>query len=192
MSQFTTALEKVFIHKDKPPFLRLLIYAAYLVPPIAVVALTWHDRNFAELELHSTEITQPHNAYQRVSVSPDVWSLKPEYKTGFHKAFSRHYFKDARNWLVYRPGTKTATLTVVLKNSATSRSILINSVSVIAKLDKRVPFDWQALDVGTKLVFGSSDGWLDIFDRGTGPILDIEAEIKAGGGLATKQLSTLR
>jgi hypothetical protein len=201
MVQIASVLEKIFLHQDKPPVFRALIYAAYIVPPVAVGLLTWHEMTNTEMVWSSTEITRPHDAYRpegggnasvniagatltRESESPNYWRPTEAYRTAFLSEFSKAYFGRSSRFNVFSPDMERASLTVILKNDASSRSILVNSISVVAMLEDEQPFDWRDLDVSTSLTVKHS-GWrgdLTFVNTGTGPIVKLAAALTADGG----------
>ncbi len=201
MVQIANVLEKVFLHREKPAFFRALIYAAYIVPPIAVALLTWHEMTNTEMVWSSTEITRPHDAYLSESEQEDLantaglaltqqssglnhWRPTEAYRTAFLSEFSKAYFSRPTRFDVFSPDMERASLTVILKNDASSRSILINSISVVAMLEDERPFDWRDLDVSASLSVkpGGWHGDITFVNSGTGPILNLVAAMTADDG----------
>jgi len=213
MVQFAGILEKLLIHREKSPALRRLIYAVYLIPPVGAAVFTWHEMTHTEMVWSSTEITKPHDAYQsdqkRVSWIEAAgswlageadderhWSPKDAYKTAFLNEFSKDYFGRASRFGVFSEDMRRPSLTVILKNDASSRSLLVNSVSVIAVLEDQRPFDWRAVDVSTNLAIEASD-WdasqqrtpLLFINDGIGPILKLNADISTDQGFPLLSLT---
>ena len=201
MVQIASVLEKVLLHREKPPLLRALIYAAYIVPPIAVAMLTWHEMTNTQMVWSSTEITRPHDAYKIEGGSEMLsgiagmtfregaddrkrWRPTESYKTAFLAEFSKAYFSRPSRFEVFSPDMEQASLTVILKNDASSRSILVNSVSVVAMFEDHRPFDWRDLDVSTSLAIrpSSGSGDLTFVNTGTGPITKLIAGMTGDNG----------
>ena len=198
MVQIASVLEKVLLHRDKPPIFRALIYAAYIVPPVAVALLTWHEMTNTQMVWSSTEITRPHDAYEAEGEAEALasivgatlnggrkhWRPTKSYKAAFLSEFSKAYFQRPSRFEVFSQDMERASLTVILKNDASSRSILVNSVSAVAKLEDHRPFDWRDVDVSTGLMIrpGDWNGALDFINTGNGPILALNATLTGDDG----------
>lgn len=201
MVQIASILEKVFLHRDKPPLLRGLLYAAYVIPPVAIALLTWHEMTNTEMVWPSTEITRPHDAYRserKTSAAAGIarsatipsdeyrthWRPTDAHRSAFLSEFSKAYFSRPSRFNVFLPDMERASLTVILKNDASSRSILVNSISVVAMLEHDRPFDWRSLDVSADLTVrpGEWNGALAFVNTGIGPILRLAATLTSDSG----------
>ena len=208
MAKIAGLLEKLFGHRDKPPLFRLFIYAAYIVPPVAVALLTWHEMTHTQMVWSSTEITRPHDAYRTDIAEDEAWSSvlpfdlvevdaptrhwfpRASYKEAFLKEFSKAHFGRASRFDVFSPDMDQPSLTVILENDASSRSLLVNSISVVATLEDERPFDWRDVDVSASLMIeaASSDSYglndaLTFVNTGIGPILNLNADLSTDQGL---------